>query len=421
MAEVRHSISVTILLIYMPLLSLILLAYVETLISLNKKDILLAKERFGHRRKKPAEVLRSQTSFMELTDEEKKVRKAQQFGVRIVPDMKVNSSKDDKEIHEHIAHSLSHDSESGNSDVALELHPSHDHTPSVTPTPKPRARRRKMHGSKERLSTPVPLPRSSKSLRRSETELDEEWRPVPMKRRHMSNITGSEGEVQLASPMPIPRPRSRYRSSLELDTVGLERPVPKPRQRASAKGSTSEVSLVTTPRSSLEESAGQMEFLDHLNGANGGGYGGLLEANDTNTFISVPAYILDAGSTESLDNFLNNGDLCLSKQENHIPNHTYIDEETVSSPVQQVDARPPMETPGVLPGKMDAVEMLYASGTTSRAKTRPRSMVVMTTTQEEEEYTGIRGERSLTVGAWNRNKSSQGPPMVCVCVCNLWA
>ena len=394
----------------------------DTLISLNKKDILLAKERFGQRRKKPAQALSSHPSFMELTEQEKKVRKAQQFGVRLVPDLKVDSRKENKILDKDDSQNSSEDAEPGHSDVAMEILPSPDHTPPITPTPIPRARRKNKYDGKERLSTPVPVPRSSRSLNRSTTKLNVEWRPVPvkrMKRRHTSDVTGNEEESQLllSSPIPIPRPRSRIRNSLEVDSVGLDRPVPKPRRR-STNVSASDSSLRETPRSSLEMSAVQVELSDdHFQKrySDGSRDRELLEAISDNDFISVPAYILDAGSTESIDNILNNGDPTLSNQDNHTQSPTHAGESCseVARPslAYNSNASQPTEIPGKLPGKLDSVEG------TSRAKARPRSMVVVTTLEEKEEPNGIRGERSQTVGAWYRNNGSQGPPMVCVCVC----
>lgn len=45
-------------------------------------------------------VLSSHDSFIGLTDEQKKVRKAQQFGVRIVPELQEQPNKGKQEIYE---------------------------------------------------------------------------------------------------------------------------------------------------------------------------------------------------------------------------------------------------------------------------------------------------------------------------------
>lgn len=60
--------------------------YVDTLIGLNRTDILLASQRFRNAVHKSAHVpLSSRESFKSLSTEEKKVRKAKQFGVQLMP------------------------------------------------------------------------------------------------------------------------------------------------------------------------------------------------------------------------------------------------------------------------------------------------------------------------------------------------
>lgn len=59
----------------------------DALIVLNKTDILLAKERFNNNLTKKAHFapLTSRESFKALNAEEKRARKAKQFGVQLMP------------------------------------------------------------------------------------------------------------------------------------------------------------------------------------------------------------------------------------------------------------------------------------------------------------------------------------------------
>lgn len=57
----------------------------EKIIALNKTDILLAKKRFQNMQKAAFKPLNSRDSFRALSEQDQKVRKAQQFGVQLMP------------------------------------------------------------------------------------------------------------------------------------------------------------------------------------------------------------------------------------------------------------------------------------------------------------------------------------------------
>ena len=59
--------------------------FVEKMITLNKTDILLAKKRFQNMQKEAFKPLTSRDSFRALPEQEQRVRKAQQFGVQLMP------------------------------------------------------------------------------------------------------------------------------------------------------------------------------------------------------------------------------------------------------------------------------------------------------------------------------------------------
>ncbi len=74
----------------------LLIECVEMLISLTKTDILLSKERFKNVVAKAASrftPLNSRESFKNLSAAEKKVRRAQQFGVQLMPGLGAASFK----------------------------------------------------------------------------------------------------------------------------------------------------------------------------------------------------------------------------------------------------------------------------------------------------------------------------------------
>ena len=426
----------------------------DTLISLNTKDILLAKERFGHRRKRSVGVLSSHDSFKLLTEDEKKVRKVQQFGVRLIPELKLvenrrdkEASHDDEETMETFTITLS-DTESHDTDSTLDFRLSPPPTPPppqiAPPTPVPRVRRSRDETTlatlprSKRLSSPTPLPRMSRTLNRSGSKLQDDWRPVPTPRqRHKSEAAVPSGGHP-GSPAPIPRPRSRIRNSTDIVGIAPGRPIPKPRKSKSSTSSDYQV----TPQNSLEvyspepmngeaishSSCDKIGIINHGNGAVSSA------ADDILSNIPIPTYILDARSTENIQEDLLYLDPNPTQRESnyqrqhHIQDsaHTELQQNCVEELQENCEESPPPPPPppttdhtfspkhksGNVIKRAGSREMLdepRMSRNLDDLRIRANSATVRV---QEEDSSQCSGGRTASVGSWFRHHLSQGPPMV---------
>ncbi len=405
---------------FVSLLLLLFLEYVDTLISLNKQDILLANERFGHRRKKPVGVLTSHDSFKGLTEEQKKVRKAQQFGVKMVFDVQMPANQVNDRENEEQNGGLSivySNAESLDTNSIADLHlspplvpPTLDITtissqvPPLSPTPIPRVRkRRQVTGSaftlprRERISAPIPTPRSAH--RHSANNLNgDEWRPVPTPRqRNRSETT--------IYPVPIPRPRSRKSAEI-VSMAPNERPIPKPRKlkmsptdsnyQEAPPRSSLEIPVMDTPSANLHTSPNT--YSDEIPMSN---------KTDSNT---VSNFVIDAGSLESTEETLKLNDDTRYPLEN-------------SSPPQQpaTFSNDSHHTPSLAhktfgnqlneAGSAEALDEPSMGG--NLEKLRIRANTISTSTARDKQEEGfMRGTRAMSLGSHVRHNPALPPPMV---------
>ena len=317
--------------------------HVDTLINFNTKDILLAKERFGNRRKKPVDVSSQDSSV--VTEEEKKIRKAKKFGVQLIPDLGVinrtvdngaeweeeeESDENDKERREvpkglKIISNIitSHDVNSPSSvppSPAFVLSPApgtgstgHTGTPphtektrsfgasnSPTITPRsPRVKRRSAQGLSGADWTPVPAPRSPRISVQGLPGVN--WSPVPAprvpRRKNQSETLSqlSTSENSILSPI---HPRS-HSTSMNFNSME-KRPIPKPRKLKSTSSTSSEssVSLTQSPSFDSDRNRSSEQFITMQPRSNAESGGGLMSASNTTSLLNdgLPSNISDAQS-----------------------------------------------------------------------------------------------------------------------------
>ena len=202
--------------------------YVDQLISLSKTDILLSKKRFsGITKKRKFTPLSDQTSFKALSDEEKKVRKAKLFGVRLIP----SATSVEKEDPVHESEEENSEEESEDEEIDSPASPIIEHILLSS---------RLVHSRLQTSSTVETEFLSSSTNRNSQTQERqfnvETQVPVPRPRLKTNRVSFSKAEtddkfsdnppepilqIKTETPTPVPRPRSKS-NGVAFDTTETE-------------------------------------------------------------------------------------------------------------------------------------------------------------------------------------------------------